>query len=392
MDEFENHNPPVVLDSGTAVMKAGFTGDDSPRTIPSIVGKPHHTGVHVGSGRKDVYVGDDAQYRRGMLTLEYPMERGIVKNWDDMEKIWHSTFNNVLRVLSEEHPVLLTEAALNPKANREKMTEIMFEAFNVPAMYVANPAILSLYANGRTTGIVLDSGEGVSQVVPVFEGYGIPKSILRLDLAGADITDLLMMFLKGRGYELTTSADRDIVRDIKETLAYVALDYEQESKSAKNSSSDNKDYKLPDGHVITIGSERFRCAEVLFQPQLIEMEAAGIHETTYNGIMKCDPDLWEYLYGSIVLSGGSTMFPGMAERMRKEITTLAPSNMKIEVVEAPERNNSAWIGGSILSSLSTFQQVTSSTTASDDWVGLVMWISKADYNESGPAIVLEKCY
>ena len=272
----------------------------------------------------------------------------------------------------------MTEAPLNPEKNREETTQIMFETFDSPAMYLIIGAVLSMYASGRKTGIGLESGYGATHAVPIYGGHALPHAILRFDLAGHDLTDFLMKLLTERGRTFTKPAERDNVRDIKEKLSYIALDFNSEmDQSASSSAEVEESYKLPDGSNVTIGNERFICPEVLFQPSVYDMEVDGIHKTIYNSIQKCDIDLRKDLYGNIVLSGGNTLFKGISERITKEISNLAPSLMKIKIISPAERKYSAWIGGSILASLSTFREA---------------WITKEEYDEIGPIIVNRKCF
>ncbi|OXA41987.1 actin [Folsomia candida] len=361
----------VVIDNGSGMCKAGFAGDDAPRAVfPTIVGRPRHQGSSAAE-----YVGDEAQAKRGMLTLKYPIEHGVVTNWDDMETIWSYTFENELRVASDEHPVLLTEAAKNPKINREKLTQIMFETFNLPAIYLSNQGVLSVYAAGRTNGIVLDCGDGVTQAVPVYDGYAVTHAMHRSDFAGRDLTDYLARMLTENGYSYFSSiGKREIARDLKERLCYIAVDFDQETRMS--TSSLEKPYELPDGELITIGEERFRTSESLFKPGLLGLSVGGIQEMVYNSVLKCDPDIRKELYQHIILSGGTSMLPGFADRLKNEIVELAPKSMKVRIKAPEERKYSAWIGGSILGSLETFKN---------------MWISRAEYDEAGPAIVNTKC-
>jgi actin-related protein len=375
-----SEKPHIIIDNGSGYIKAGFSGEEGPRSVfPGIVGRPKEKSIMEGLGTKDCYIGQQAEEKRGILILKYPIEHGVVDDWEDMERIWDHTFVNELRVVPSEHNVMLTEAPMNPKVNREKMTQIMFETFGVPGLYVAIQAVLSLYSAGKFTGIVCDSGDGVTHFVPIFDGYALPHSIIRINLAGRDLTDYLVTILSERGHHFTTSAEREIVKDIKEKLCYVALDYDQEMINTKNGSSHEATYEMPDGQMLTIGNERFRCPEALFQPKLVGKEFAGLGDSTYQSIMKSDVDVRKDLYSNIVLSGGTTLYAGLPERLTKEVQKLAPQSManKVKVIAVPERKYCVWIGGSILSSISTFS---------------TMWITKEEYNDAGPSIVHRKCF
>jgi actin-related protein len=368
----------IVIDVGSGNCKAGFAGEDVPTVqFPSIIGRPKTANIMQGTDEKDCYIGEEAQAKRGILKVSYPLEHGIVQDWDDMEKIWQHTFFNGLRAEPQEHAVMLTEAAMNPKANRERMTQIMFETFYVPALYVSTQAVLSLYASGRTTGIVCDSGDGVTHIVPIYEGYAMAHGISRLNLAGRDLTEYLMKLMSERGNAMTTTAEREIVRDIKEKVCYIAEDPEAEAELVRDGTRKDITYEMPDGQIVTLGDERFRCPEALFNPALVGKEAIGLPTMVYESIRKCDIDVRRDLLMNIVLSGGTTMFQGFGKRMQMEIAKMAPSSMRIRVLYPDDRKHSVFIGGSMLSDLDTFTD---------------MCVSKAEYTESGPGIIHKKCF
>ncbi|KAJ1835265.1 centractin- actin- protein of the dynactin complex [Coemansia sp. RSA 2706] len=391
--EFEDvlTNQPVVIDNGSGVIKAGFAGDDQPKSFfSSFVGRPKHLRMMAGAVEGSCFIGRHAEDLRGLLKVHYPLEHGVVTDWEDMERIWAYIYDDELKTLSEEHPVLLTEAPLNPSANREQAAQIFFETFNVPAFYTSIQAVLSLYASGRTTGVVLDSGDGVSHAVPVFEGFALPHAIRRIDVAGRDVTEYLQVLLQKAGHNFFTSAEKEIVRQIKERLCYVALDAAKEEKElaavagtrlgsvgmGTDARPRSDMFKLPDGNLISLGHERFRAPEILFQPDIIGLEYPGIHQVVADSISRADIDLRRSLYANVVLSGGTTLTRGFGDRLLAELRKQAVKDCKIKISAPPERKYSTWIGGSILASLSTFKK---------------MWISAEEYQED-PDIIHKKFF
>lgn len=372
-------NAPIVLDNGSGTIRAGFAGQDLPKCyFPSYVGRPKHVRALAGALEGDVFIGPRAQELRGLLKINYPLEHGIVTDWDDMERIWQYVYAEELKTVSEDHPVLLTEPPLNPRTNRDTAAQILFETFNVPALYTSIQAVLSLYASGRTTGVVLDAGDGVSHAVPVYGGFQINNAVQRIDVAGRDVTEHLQMLMRKSGYVFHTSAEKEIVRNIKESHSYVCLDPVKEEKewsgSTARANEKSVEYKLPDGKKLKIGAERFRAPEILFNPELIGSEYQGVHQLVVNAINRTDLDLRKDLFGSIVLSGGSTLTKGFGDRLLHEVQRLAVKDMRIKIYAPPERKYTTWTGGSILAGLSTFKK---------------MWVEKDEWQEN-PDIIHQK--
>uniref|UniRef100_A0A6T0ER23 Actin-related protein 2 n=1 Tax=Emiliania huxleyi TaxID=2903 RepID=A0A6T0ER23_EMIHU len=298
--------PPVVCDNGTGFVKCGFAGDNFPAHIfPSIVGRPIlRAEEKVGQVQlKDIMVGDECTAARDMLETSYPITNGVVQRWEDMCHLYDYTFREKLKIDPTEHKIMLTEAAMNPKKNREALVETMFEKYNFAGVHCAIQAVLTLYAQGLLTGVVVDSGDGVTHIVPVYEGYALPANIRRLDVAGRHMTEYLIKLLLLRGYTFNRSADYETVREMKEQVCYVGYDLELEKKLALETTTVMEAYTLPDGRVIKVGAERFEAPEALFQPRLVDVDGKGLGELLFQVINTADMDLRPEFYKHIVLSG-----------------------------------------------------------------------------------------
>lgn len=374
----------VVCDNGTGFVKCGFSGANFPAHIfPSLVGRPIlRSSTKINNIEvKDLMVGDEASELRSMLEVSYPMENGIVRNWDDMVSLYDYTFGqSKLNIDPTKCKLLLTEPPMNPMKNREKMVEVMFETYKFHGLYIAIQAVLTLYAQGILTGVVIDSGDGVTHICPVYDGFALPHLTRRLDIAGRDITRYLIKLLLLRGYAFNHSADFETVRQMKEKLCYVGYDIQQEQKLALETTVLVEQYTLPDGRVIRVGGERFEAPEALFQPHLINVESVGIAELLFNTIQASDIDTRSDLYQHIVLSGGTTMYPGLPSRLEREIKQLylervlkgdteKLAKFKIRIEDPPRRKHMVFLGGAVLAEIMKDRNE--------------FWMTRAEYEEKG---------
>ena len=281
-----------------------------------------------------------------------------------------------MQVNPPESTIFLTEAPLNPKRNREKMVETMLEDFQFSACKVETQAILSLVAQGIDTGLVLDSGDGVSHCVPVCDSRVITSSIKRIDVAGHDITRYLASLLLKRGYQLFTSFDIDQVRIIKENCCYITRNPREEIKLYQDTTVMNQSYKLPDGNWITVGTERFQAPEVLFYPGLLGKEEFNLPEMIFESLKEAPEDYRALLAKSIILSGGTTMLPGFAQRLKTGIKDLLKeknSRMKCNIIDPLNRKILVFLGAAIIAMILENHPE--------------QWISKEEWAEDGARAV-----
>ncbi|XP_069636632.1 actin-1-like isoform X2 [Haliaeetus albicilla] len=329
----------VIFDIGSGQCKAGLSGEQAPRSVIStVVGYPKFKLVMFGVRHKDCYIGEEAQSKRGILSFTYPMENGVVTSWDDMEKI-------------------------------------MFESFQVPALFVTLQALTALYASARTTGLVLDSGDGVTVTVPVYKGCYLLHGITRRDFAGKGVTKYLARLLSEAGQSFVSTAEREIVRDMKEKLCYVALDPSQNMQEKPEKLT--CEYILPDGRAVKVGDQLFRAPETLFVPAEAEIPGPGVGRMVLQSVAKCREHIQPDMLRNVLLSGGSTLFRGFKERLLKELQTGIPSTTPVKIISPQDRMHSVWIGASILASLRTFRN---------------MWVTREDYDEVGPTVLQRKCF
>ncbi|XP_072114229.1 actin-like protein 7B [Mobula birostris] len=363
----------VMIDLGTGYCKAGYTGQSRPSVVlSSVVGRPVQMSAKTGDNRQENFVGGELTKSMPKLRVVNPVSRGIVVDWDGVEAIWAYIFYKAMKIPPEDHAVMVADTPLSPVTNREKMAEILFENFGIPAMHIAYQSILSLYSYGRTTGLVVECGHGVTHAVPVYEGYNMPYETGRADYGGADLNDYLLRLLNEAGSRFTEKG-LHIVEDIKKRCCYTAVNFEELNQEANEKVLE---YELPDGHVITVGKERTRCPEALFNPSLMGSKEPGIHSLAMHSLELCDSKLQCDMYSNIFLCGGSTMFEGFADRLQKEIIKME-KGMNPTVHCIPDRKHSVWLGGSIMSSLKSFQQ---------------LWVRKREYEERGPSVIYRKCF
>ena len=293
--------PVIVFDNGTGYMKAGLSNKETPMcTIPALIGRPmlRFKQKIENIELKPIMIGDEVTPVRSLLELTYPMEEGIIKNAGDMEILWDYVLQKKLKINKSDfknRKLLITEAPNNPTKNKEKMAQILFEKIGIGFFNIEPQAKMTLYCEGGETGVVLDSGDGVTHVIPIAQNYLLQHQIKRLDIAGRHITNYLTRLMQIKGYAFNSTADFEIVRELKEKYCFVSCDIKSDRKLDQETTYYNTYTKLPDGRKIRISCEKFEAPEILFQPHLVQNEMPGVHEMLYKCINVSKNKLFYFL-------------------------------------------------------------------------------------------------
>ena len=373
---------PIIVDIGSGEVKAGFVGEEKPKIVfKNYFGEPKFKKVirsfnNEKQELKDSYIGDDCDKFMGLIKLRFPVKHGIFQNEQDILTIFNYLYSK-LGINSQEikeHPVLVSEPLLNPYNNREKISYSLFDNLGVPALFFASQPILSLFSTSNTSGVVLESGDGVTQSCVVYEGYSIPSSYERYNYGGAKVTEYLKHLLKKRGYHFYNSTEFSIINEIKESLCFCFGGKTKneicDSKKSLNKNAVN--YYLPDGSTISVGEERILATEILFNPECIGKDYLSLPDMIISSIDKIDNQLKQKSYENILLSGGNMAFNGLNEQLISEMKNKLSKNTKINLKKSENPQYSCWIGGNIISTLEIFKK---------------MWITRKDYNENGNKII-----
>lgn len=359
-------SPAIVIDAGSGMVKAGFAGEEIPRAcFANVVGLPRCTDEKSVFERKEMLkrgsqsgltytIGEDALKNRGNLTLHYPMSRGLVEKWEQMEYVYEHLFFDKLDIVPDESKVLITQSLYTTKKNTQETVELLFELFGIQGICLMNQSLLGLYSTGRTTGLVIDSGDEITSMVSFFDEIPITQACNKMSLGGRDVVWYLQRLMLKSGYNFSLSSELMLLKEMKEDLCIISQDYEQDCKAKE--AEFEKSFKLPDGQTIQFGKERFMSTEMLFNPMIIGKEDAGMAELAMKTFHDCPIDVRDALYKSIIIIGGNTMFSGFKERLEHDMNKHQHNFKQFKVFADPLRQFSSWQGGSVFASLSTFEE------------------------------------
>lgn len=363
------HNQPVVIDNGSCVLKAGLSGDSKPKVFEfNVIGKISGSKTIPSSINRDKYIGNEAQRLRSILNLEYPFTKDRIENWDDMEDIWNYLLLTRLEIQNiREHPVLLTETLVGNIIDRNKMCEIFYEKFGSPALYFSNEFLLSLYGTGRTTGCVVASGHSFSGVSSIIEGVQIPSSVKINKISGRAVTEFMASQLqKHYGLVLNTQNDLELVRALKEKCCFLSpnITCEKQKYQYFDLKEEPSKFKLPDGNILSIQREKSDVPEIIFDPQLFGSKEPSLQDMVMNSISQGGIEAYSQLSKSIIFAGGTTLLPGFGSRLLNELSSVTHNKTEFKIYASRERRYICWLGGSILTGLSTMRHL---WTTKEQW-------------------------